>query len=912
MSTFLRTLFRAPVRASRFFTSALILFLLLPLTPSVAKTSISDNSPILSGARWFSTREPISQDQAQRLFSGSTHTNTSPYLHLNKASDYYWVQQTITAPSGPNDQTWHLLLDRQYPQFDTMDIYLEGEWESPIHWQLSDNKQIEGESPPRLMISYPLTLQPGKTYQITLAVKSRAQQSISMTVMKPDLFYKTVKNSEFVWGIFYGIFFVAAIFNLLIYVSLKENLYLYYIAYVIAIALTQASISTHGSYYLWGSGTHWSQVSHLFFIGFAVIFGILFARPFLNTNELTPKLDKSLLAMIPLGILISAGSLLIPYNTIIGITDISLAILTVMMILASILTWSSGRKAARFFLLGWGTLLVCTLIYILTLRGLLPPNVFTLHAAQIGTVAEILIITIAIGDRIQQHQQEKRIAILKQQKAIEALKEAETALTYRAYHDKITGLPNRDRLIEVINSELEVQRNGSLKHLYVVLIKIKRLREINHTLGHYVGDMVAKTTAQALNNLLKNLPKQTRVPFNQEKGEYLAAIQGVNLVFLLRQPKDSAGPSTIINMLNQLPQQFQFESISLDISTSCGMCYAPDHGKDSETLLRNTFVAVEESQTRGQLCCIYNEEVNPYSERRLSLMGDLRKAIDSNQLELYLHPQLDTTSMEIISAEALLRWNHKQYGFIPPDEFVALAESSGAIKPLTRWVISKALELLQQLHEQQFMLGVSINLSAQNLEEPDLTDFITEQLTRYNITPEHVTLEITETAMVTNPTLAHDVLVRWNELGLATSIDDFGTGYSSLSHLKKLPMNELKIDRSFITDMLESNDDIMIIRSTLDISHNMQMRVVAEGVETEEIMDTLKEMGCDIIQGYLLTPPLAIHRFISWLEDGGYQVKGYIKQGDPINSLPGNGSNDNKKDASLHIGSSTVTPFRKA
>ena len=269
--------------------------------------------------------------------------------------------------------------------------------------------------------------------------------------------------------------------------------------------------------------------------------------------------------------------------------------------------------------------------------------------------------------------------------------------------------------------------------------------------------------------------------------------------------------------------------------------------------------------------------MNPYSQRRLSLMGDLRKAIEANELELYMHPQLDTRSMEIISAEALLRWNHEQYGFIPPDEFVALAESSGAIKPLTRWVIRNSLLLLKQLHNKQFLLGVSINLSAHNLEEPDLTDFIVSQLSRHGIAPEYVTLEITETAMVMNPELAHDILVRWNEIGLATSIDDFGTGYSSLSHLKKLPMNELKIDRSFITDMQNNTDDTMIVRSTLDISHNMNMRVVAEGVETEEIMEALTEMGCDIIQGYLLTPPLGIEAFTEWLEDCVFPVKGHQK-----------------------------------
>ncbi|OUS31501.1 hypothetical protein A9Q99_02730 [Gammaproteobacteria bacterium 45_16_T64] len=847
----------------------------------------AQNQSMLLGARWFSTAQSLPYSQASSQFNRIAKISSSDYLHIENTQRYHWIQQTITTRDQTSPRPWHLVIDRQYPQFDNIDLYVSTEWSPPVHFTQNDRVTAEGDDTPSRLMAFPITLKPNKTYTISLVIKSRAQQSIALHLMDPSQYYKSIKETEFTWGIYYGIFLIAAVFNLLIYVSLRENLYLYYIGFVISIALTQASLSTHGAYYLWGSTSEWSQITHLFFIGFAVIFGVLFARPFLDTPQLAPKLDKALLLMIPVGTLISVGSISLPYQTIITFTDISLATLTMLMIVSSIVCLHAGRKTARFFLLGWGTLLVCTLVYILTLRGLLAPNTFTLHASQIGTVTEILIITIAIGDRIQQHQQEKRIAIQKQQKAIEALKEAESALTYRAYHDKITGLPNRDKLIEIIDTELATQQQqGTLKNIFVVILKIKRLREINHTLGHYVGDMVAKTTAQALNNLLRKLPDHVSVPFNREKGEYLAAIQGVNLAFVLKQPKNGKGTATIIGMLNQLPQQFQFESISLDISTSCGLCYAPDHGNDSESLLRNAFVAVEESQTHGQICCVYNDDVNPYSERRLSLMGDLRRAIAANELELYLHPQLDTHDMEIVSAEALLRWNHDQYGFIPPDEFVALAESSGAIKPLTRWVISQSMILLQKLHTQSYMLSVSINLSAHNLEEPDLTDFIAEQMARYGITPEFITLEITETAMVTNPDLAHDVLVGWKDAGLSTSIDDFGTGYSSLSHLKRLPMSELKIDRSFITDMLENNDDIMIVRSTLDISHNMNMRVVAEGVETEEIMEALTEMGCDIIQGYLLTPPLSIDRFTDWLEDSVFPVKGRKKSAPNDNTSP--------------------------
>ena len=484
-------------------------------------SAMPERQSLLIGAQWFSTSKNLSHSEAQELFQSNKtivrHTS-QPYLHLSNTEQTYWIQQTLSTEDHTAPQHLHLVIDRQYPQFDNTDLYVATEWDTPSHFQQSDRLDTPDSDVKPRMMAFPITLKANKRYTITLAIKSRAQQSLALELMEPEEFYASVKNSEFIWGIFYGIFFVAAIFNLLIYFSLKEKLYLYYIGYVISISLTQAGISTHGAYYIWGSSSQWSQVSHLFFIGIAVVFGVLFARPFLNTKELAPKTDKALIAMLPVGIMISLGAMALPYQVIITFTDISLAGLTFIMILASVITWGSGRKTARFFLLGWGTLLVCTLIYILTLRGLFPPNVFTLHAAQFGTVAEILIITIAIGDRIQQHQQEKRIAIQQQQKAITALKEAEAALTYRAYHDKITGLPNRDKLIEVIDAELaRQQQQGSLKHLYIVLIKIKRLREINHTLGHYVGDMVAKTTAQALNNLLRKLPKRLSIPFNEEK-----------------------------------------------------------------------------------------------------------------------------------------------------------------------------------------------------------------------------------------------------------------------------------------------------------------------------------------------------------------------------------------------------------
>jgi len=256
----------------------------------------------------------------------------------------------------------------------------------------------------------------------------------------------------------------------------------------------------------------------------------------------------------------------------------------------------------------------------------------------------------------------------------------------------------------------------------------------------------------------------------------------------------------------------------------------------------------------------------------LALMGELSQAIDADELLLYFQPQIDIEKNAVIGVEALTRWKHHDHGFIPPDEFIPLAEKTGLTRKLTRWVLNKALEECAFLMSQGMELSVSVNLSSQNLHETKLETRIKSLLAKHKVPPNFLLLELTETAVMLDPNHAQEVLSKLSEDGIRISIDDFGTGYSSLSYIKRLPLDEVKIDKSFIMDMINDKDDSVIVDTTLHMSHNLGLRVVAEGVENEDTLNALRTLGCDIAQGYYLTRPLNASDLFAWLKSCPFSI----------------------------------------
>ncbi len=437
-------------------------------------------------------------------------------------------------------------------------------------------------------------------------------------------------------------------------------------------------------------------------------------------------------------------------------------------------------------------------------------------------------------------------------------------------YDALTGCPNRKALQRVLEEKIEHDPNGQYG---LILIYLGHFKEINNTLGHHNGDELLKRIALRLNDVVSQLPGVVNLEVREAKVAHLAALEGVIFGALL----ESVDQSTLISISEHvqqcLNQPFECQLMSLDITGFLGIACYPEHGSTSADILQHAHVAIEIAQLRDQQVVFYSAELDPYSARRLTLVSELKHALRVGDLQLYFQPQVDLRLREVIGVEALFRWRHRVHGFIPPHEFIPVAEKTGVIRQLTAWVIDESMQQAQRFYQQGISMRVSINLSAKNLQEMELPNSVLASLQKYAIPADILCFEITETAMMMDPSRSMRNILALNECGIRLSIDDFGTGYSSLSYLKSLPVSEIKIDRSFVTEMCQENDDQVIVRTTLNMSHNLGKEVVAEGIEDEKTYQALLELGCDIGQGYYIARPVPIDVLMNWFKRSEYSIR---------------------------------------
>lgn len=429
----------------------------------------------------------------------------------------------------------------------------------------------------------------------------------------------------------------------------------------------------------------------------------------------------------------------------------------------------------------------------------------------------------------------------------------EKQAAFAATHDPLTELPNRalfcDRLDQAINTA-----HAQHAMLAVLLLSIDNLKEIQDTLGPASADIVLKQLA-------------TRLTGWSGSQDSVARVDSSSFAILLGRGGNKADAETAARLLlKAIEPHFVINHLKLTLHPSLGIVLFPEHGEDSDTLLQRAGVAVYVAGKSFSGYAFYSPSLDEHSPRRLTLMGELKRAIERGELLLHYQPKIDVTSRKAVGVEALIRWQHPQHGFLPPDEFIGLAERTRMIRPLTQWALEQAFQDCVALHGRGHTLVVAINLSAKDLHDPELPDLIAGIAAKTNIQPEWVVLEITEGSIMADPARVLTILERLRGMGFSLAIDDFGTGYSSLAYLKKLPVSELKIDKSFVMDMLTSENDAVIVRATVDLAHNLGLKVTAEGVETPEALDTLRGFGCDTAQGYLFSKPLPVDRLRSWLE----------------------------------------------
>ncbi|MDQ1439015.1 MAG: hypothetical protein QOK43_2644 [Acidimicrobiaceae bacterium] len=428
------------------------------------------------------------------------------------------------------------------------------------------------------------------------------------------------------------------------------------------------------------------------------------------------------------------------------------------------------------------------------------------------------------------------------------------AKEYEALHDPLTALANRrlfrDRTIEALD---EAARTKTVTA--VMLIDLDRFKEVNDTLGHHMGDVLLQQIGPRLSGVLRESDTIAR-PGGDEFAVLLPDVQG-----------ELAAMEIADRMLEALEQHFTLPEVLLDIDASIGIALSPVHGMDVDTLMQRADVAMYLAKETKSGYQVYAPERDPYSPKHLRLLHDLRHAIESDQFVLHYQPKAALGSGSIIGVEALVRWQHPEQGLIPPDDFVPLAERSGLSRPLTLFVLNESLRQLHEWRKEGIHLRVAVNLTGRNLHDPNFPIDVAKLLEAWDIPAGDLLLEITENSVMSDPARVLGVLKALREMGVELALDDFGTGYSSLAYLKRLPVHELKIDKSFVMNMAGDESDAVIVQSTIGLARNLKLRVVAEGVEDKAAWDELVALGCDVAQGYFLGRPMAAAAMTEWLRN---------------------------------------------
>jgi len=427
------------------------------------------------------------------------------------------------------------------------------------------------------------------------------------------------------------------------------------------------------------------------------------------------------------------------------------------------------------------------------------------------------------------------------------------ALEHIAMHDSLTSLPNRALLMDRLNQAI-INSQRRKRSLALLMLDLNRFKEINDTLGHQTGDALLQQVGVRLRNVLRD-------------SDTVARLGGDEFAVLLSNVNDTNALRIAANIHERLEKVYDVYDHSLYVGVSIGVAIFPQHGESSQALLQHADVAMYVAKRSNTSITLYDLEQDENSLSQLSVLSDLRTAIENDEFVLEYQPTITMSNSNMHGAEALIRWNHPKHGRIMPDDFIPSAEQTGLIKRISNWVMDTAIRDCYRFHQKGHLVNISINLSVWDIQDANISLNITQKLEKWGLPAKYITLEITERVMMAEPERAREVLNNLDAMGLSVVIDDFGTGFSSLVYLKELPVSMLKIDKSFVIDMMHDESDAAIVHSIVELAHNLGLQVVAEGVESDQTWSWLKTWKCDYAQGNYISMPLSLASYERYLDE---------------------------------------------
>ncbi|MDK9556328.1 EAL domain-containing protein [Marinobacter sp. M216] len=704
-------------------------------------------------------------------------------------------------------------------------------------------------------------------YDILLEVQTSGAMQVPLTLWNDKSFFESSFIEDQVHAVYYGILITAIFLNLFVFLALRERVYLLYVLSTLGYLLLIGTLNGMTFQALWPTSPEIQNRAMLLSIPMALIFTLWFSRSFLNLDRASPALERTVILAIAINSAAALATFVLDYSTSIRLV-VALSIpSSLLLTLLGPQQWLRGNRQAAYYTLAWGALTLGSAITAANKYGFLPNSFLTVYAMQIGSALQAVLLAMAMAVRMLQERQDKVEAREAELRAMTARRSAELKLMDHALHNPLTGLPNRSGFEMTLN---DLMMRSPEKRFGIVVIHLNNLDSVTKTLGHRNSDQILELASKHYNAVLRDLPGAIAVEQTDKRSYFLASLDPQTFAFVVDADVAEAAARSVVNALEDIRYPVDYLGMQVPMDARLGVAIFPDHGMDANTLIRRAVIAegTERALERGM--AYYKPSRDSFSADRLTIVSELRQALIDNRLALYLQPKVSLATGAVVGLEALIRWPEKQ-SQIRPDEIVVLAEQTGLIKPLTRWVLEQALTMRSRLLEHGWPLDLSVNISPNNLREPDFPLHVQRLMSSFQQHRDSITFEVTETSMMQDPANSLTALKLLNDSGIPVSIDDFGSGYSSLSYIKQLPASEIKIDRSLISDLVTRAEDRVIVQTTIDMCHSLGYKVVAEGVEDETTAGLLRGMGCDMIQGFLLTPPLPFDDMLDWLSHSDSQ-----------------------------------------
>jgi EAL domain-containing protein (putative c-di-GMP-specific phosphodiesterase class I)/GGDEF domain-containing protein len=795
-------------------------------------------------------REALASDRWQSLEGESPNFG---YIR-----DTVWLRVPVSAI--PSDRK---LLEIRYPQLDDITFYLIENGVVRQRISTGDHLPFAQRQIQHRNFLFSFETDPLSDYQVFLRVRTQGAMQIPIRLWDPRTYFEATSIEDQMHAIYYGILIMVIFFNLFIFLALRERMYLLYVLSTLSYLMFIGSLNGSTYQLLWPESPWLHNQTMVLTVPVALIFTLLFSRAFLNLRVTSPRMDKLVWYMVLVNVVVAVATFVTDYSVASRLT-VALAIPSCLLLtVMGPIQWIRGNPQAGYYTIAWGLLTLGSAITAANKYGFVPNSFVTAYGIEIGSALEAVLLTIALAARLYQEREDKVRAREAEITAMAARRSAELRLIEQALHNPLTGLPNRACLEMTIN---ELINREPEKRLSIAVIHLSNLPAITKTLGHRNTDRLLELAARRFNSIVSELPGICAVETNDRKSFYLASLESATFGFIVEADVISETPRAIVRALEEIRAPLDYLGMQLPLAPHTGSAIYPDHATDTNTLIRRAFIAQGSDDARDRGLAYYQPSRDSYSADRLTLVSELQRALQHGELALYLQPKLSLKTREVVGLEALIRWPGRKKP-IPADELIALAEQSGLIKPLTRWVLEESLALRGQLLENGYPLNISVNISPNNLREPDFPLYVQRLMSSHHTHRGAIILEVTETSMMQDPVNSLRALNSLHTTGIPLSIDDFGSGYSSLSYIKRLPASEIKIDRSLVTDLASQAGDRVIVQTTIEMCHSLGYAVVAEGVESAEAMELLDKMGCDMIQGYILTPPLPFDDIIVWLAD---------------------------------------------